>query len=169
MLYKAVAALFSAAVLVSAQAPTPFGTFGETLIYNPPVNRSILYPRITELLDGTLLATASQGGDNPPYFPVFASTDGGASWTHRSNLTDQVNGLGFAAQPALETLKDDLAGYKAGAVLASGNSWGPNSTNIDLYISTDAGYTWKFLSNVARGSHPGTDNGNPCIWEPKIL
>jgi hypothetical protein len=169
MLYKAVCALFGAAVLVSAQTPAPFSTFGENLIYQPPAGKSVLYPRVTEALDGTLLATVSEGGTNPPYFPVFASTDGGATWTHRSNFTDQVNGLGMSAQPALETLGFPLAGYPAGSILGSGNSWGPNSTNIDLYISTDVGYTWKFLSNVARGSGPSTQDGNPCIWEPKIL
>lgn len=83
-------------------------------------------------------------------------------------MTDQVNGLGMAAQPALAELPFAVGDFPAGTVLASGNSWGPKSTNIDLYASRDKGHTWTFVSNVARGTGPDTTNGNPCIWEPFI-
>ncbi len=146
----------------------PNGTFAQNVIFQPNSKHSVIYPRQTQLDDGTLLATAAYSGDSPPYFPIFASTDGGATWSWRSNMTDQVNGLGMNAQPALAVLPFAIGGYPAGTVLASGNSWGP-TTNIDLYASLDKGFTWKFVSNVARGSRPGTQNGNPCIWEPYIL
>jgi hypothetical protein len=158
--------------LVSGQnatcKPRPFGTFGENVIYWPNAENTIMYPRITELADGTILATAGLNS-NPAVFPIFSSSDGGASWEWISNMTDQVNGLGMTAQPALAELPFALGDFPAGTVLASGNSWGPASTNIDLYASTDKGKTWKFVSNVARGSAPSTENGNPCIWEPYIL
>jgi hypothetical protein len=148
--------------------PKPFGTYEENVIWMPPVTSTILYPRITELSDGTILATAGLNS-TPAVFPIFSSSDGGASWKWISNLTDQVNGLGMSAQPAIAELPWAVGDFPAGTVLASGNSWGPNSTNIDLYASTDKGHTWKFVSNVARGSGPSTRNGNPCIWEPWIL
>jgi hypothetical protein len=148
--------------------PRPFGTFGENVIWWPDVNHTIFYPRITELSDGTILATAGLDS-SPAVFPIFSSGDGGASWKWISNMTDQVNGLGMNAQPALAELPWAVGKFPAGTVLASGNSWGRNSTNIDLYASTDKGHTWKFVSNVARGSGPNTENGNPCIWEPYIL
>lgn len=152
--------------------PRPFGTFGENVIWWPDVNHTIFYPRITELSDGTILATAGLDS-SPAVFPIFSSSDGGASWKWISNMTDQVNGLGMNAQPALAELPWAVGKFPAGTVLASGNSWGRNSThnstNIDLYASTDKGHTWKFVSNVARGSGPSTENGNPCIWEPYIL
>jgi hypothetical protein len=88
-------------------------------------------------------------------------------------MTDQVNGLGMNAQPALAELTFAVGSFPAGTVLASGNSWSrsneANTTNIDLYASKDKGHTWEFVSNVARGSGPNTTNGNPCIWEPYIL
>lgn len=74
----------------------------------------------------------------------------------------------MAAQPALAELPFAVDGFPAGTVLASGNSWGPKSTNIDIYASKDKCYTWEFVSNVARGTGPDTTNGNPCIWEPFI-
>jgi hypothetical protein len=140
-----------------------------TVFFRPEKGKSISYPRLVELSDGTILTTVSYSGtiNGKPYFPVFASCDGGNTWSWRSNLTDQVNGLGMSAQPALSELPWDLGTFKKGTVLASGNSWG-NTTNIDLYASTDKGVTWKFVSNVARGSRPGTQDGNPCIWEPWI-
>jgi hypothetical protein len=127
-----------------------------------------MYPRITELSDGTILATAGLNS-TPAVFPVFSSADGGATWEWISNLTDQVNNLGMNAQPAIAELPWAVGEWPAGTVLASGNSWGRNSTNIDVYGSKDKGRTWKFISNVARGSGPSTQNGNPCIWEPYIL
>jgi len=158
--------------LASAQEakPTPQanGTFEENVIWMPPVTSTISYPRIAELSDGTILATAGLNS-TPGVFPIFSSADGGASWKWLSNLTDQVNGLGMNAQPAIAELPWAVGEWPAGTVLASGNSWGPNATNIDLYGSKDKGATWKFISNVARGSGPSTRNGNPCIWEPYIL
>lgn len=152
-----------------SKKPRPWSTFEQNVIFQPDSSHGVSYPRLTELSDGTILATAAYSGDQPPHFPIFASEDGGASWEWRSNLTDQVNGLGFGSQPALAELTFDLGSFKAGTVLASGNSAGANGTNIDLYASTDKGETWKFISNVARGSAPSTQNGNPCIWEPFIL
>ncbi|KAK6835023.1 neuraminidase [Apiospora arundinis] len=154
--------------------PEPFGLFGDNPIYWPDANHTMFYPRITELSDGTILATAGLNSSPMPVFPIFSSSDGGASWEWISNMTDQVNGLGMNAQPALAELTFDLSeSFPAGTVLASGNSWSPiggkNSTNIDLYASHDKGRTWKFVSNVARGGGPNTTNGTPCIWEPYIL
>ena len=160
----------------TTKAPQAYGTFGNNTIYFPDSKHTIFYPRITELSDGTILATAGLNS-TPPVFPIFSSSDGGASWKWISNMTDQVNGLGMNAQPALAELTFAVGAFPAGTVLASGNSWGggfagnmtKSSTNIDLYASLDKGYTWKFVSNVARGSGPDTTNGNPCIWEPYIL
>jgi len=167
-----VAGLAGLAGLATAQnstgKPQPFGTFADNPIYWPPSNLTISYPRITELSDGTILATAGLN-TVPAIFPIFSSSDGGASWNWISNMTDQVNGLGMNAQPALAELPWAVGDWPAGTVLASGNSWGRNSTNIDLYASKDKGKTWSFVSNVARGSGPSTKNGNPCIWEPFIL
>ncbi|KAH8170072.1 BNR/Asp-box repeat domain protein [Sarocladium implicatum] len=157
---------------VVAKHNTSCSTFANRIIYTPPDGTLLLYPRVTELSDGTILATIGWRGDSPadlPYFPVFASKDGGWTWKHISNITDQVNGLGMTAQPALAELPYAIGDYPKGTVLASGNSWSNSSTNIDLYASPDKGKTWEFVSNVARGGGPNTTNGADPIWEPFIL
>jgi hypothetical protein len=67
------------------------------------------------------------------------------------------------------TCVDDIGEFPKGTVLASGNSWGNKSTNIDLYASHDKGHSWKFVSKVATGGRPNTTNGADPIWEPFIL
>lgn len=143
----------------------PWGFFVNNTILETSGNVHATYPRYIELEDGTILATTALSN----YFPVFSSSDGGASWTYISNLTDQVNGLGFNAQPALTELTFDIGKYKKGTVLGTGNSWGNTSTNIDLYSSADKGRTWEFVSNIARGGRPNTTNGATPIWEPYLL
>jgi hypothetical protein len=162
-------AISAFAGLAAAQTckPRPGGTFAENVIYQPVGSNSVSYPRVAELSDGTILATIVLSGTG--VFPVFSSKDQGATWKWISNITDQVNGLGMSAQPAIYELPFQAGSWPAGTILASGNSWGRNSTNIDLYASPDKGATWKFVSKVATGSGPGTQNGNPCIWEPFIL
>jgi hypothetical protein len=67
-------------------------TFANRVIFTPTYGSRVSYPRVTELSDGTILATVGWRDPNAtrPYFPVFESKDGGASWKHISNLTDQV-------------------------------------------------------------------------------
>ncbi len=103
------------------------------------------------------------------YFPVFKSKDGGASWEWLSDITDQVNGWGFPAQPALAELTEPLGGFDAGTILASGNSWSGNGTRIDLYASTDGAKSWKFVSHIAEGGAPNTTNGATPVWEPYLM
>ncbi|SPO01879.1 related to BNR/Asp-box repeat domain protein [Cephalotrichum gorgonifer] len=159
----------STAVLARTCAPRPFGFFTNNTIYQPVEGESFTYPRFTELSDGTILATSSVSGHTPAYFPIFESTDGGASWEWVSDVKDTVNGWGFPAQPALAELTEPLGGYEAGTILASGNSWSENGTRIDLYASTDKARTWEFVSHIAEGGRPNTTNGATPIWEPYLL
>jgi len=147
----------------------PYSYFVNNTIYQTTGKESITYPRYTELADGTIIATSALGGHNPDYFPIFESKDGGASWKHISNLTDQVNGWGMSAQPALEVLSTPLGGFPTGTILGSGNSWSSNGTRIDLYASTDGARSWKFVSLIAEGGPPNTTNGATPVWEPKLL
>ncbi|KAK8080252.1 glycoside hydrolase family 93 protein [Apiospora hydei] len=119
--------------LSSRQKPEPWGFFTNNTIYQTTGRESITYPRYAALEDGTILATASLSGQGGPgYFPIFESTDGGASWEQVSNLTDTVNGWGLSAQPALTELTEEMGGFPAGTILGSGNSWSNNGTRIDL-------------------------------------
>ncbi|KAI0198222.1 glycoside hydrolase family 93 protein, partial [Astrocystis sublimbata] len=149
--------------------PQPWGFFVNNTILATSGRESVTYPRYVELQDGTIIATASFMGPGPAQFPIFRSEDGGASWTHISNLTDQVNGWGMSAQPALAELTEPVGDYDAGTILGAGNSWSNNGTRIDLYASRDGAKTWEFVSHVAEGGRPNTTNGATPIWEPYIL
>ncbi|KAK4186972.1 Sialidase [Podospora australis] len=153
--------------------PVPFSPFSRRIIYDPPAGSRASYPRQAELQDGTLLVTTTVMGDSffraNASFPVFESKDGGVTWDWISNITDQVNGWGMSAQPAIYELPEPLGGFEAGTILASGNSWSDNGTRIDLYASTDKARTWQFVSRVAEGGRPNTTNGATPIWEPFLL
>jgi hypothetical protein len=169
--------IFTSAVLLAhnvvaqscANEPKPWGFFTNNTIYQTTGPESITYPRFVELTDGTIIATASLSGHQPGYFPVFESKDGGANWDYISDLRDQVNGWGMSAQPALAELTEPMAGYPAGTILGTGNSWSNNGTRIDLYASKDRARTWEFVSHIAQGGRPNTTNGATPIWEPYLL
>ncbi|KUI72497.1 hypothetical protein VM1G_08012 [Cytospora mali] len=153
-------------------------TLDENLIYVPPTDYNdprVLYARTAELTlsDNVLLATWENYSPEPPlvYFPIYKSTDHGDTWEHISNVTDQVNGWGLRYQPFLYELPSDFGGYAAGTVLLAGNSIPTNlsNTQIDVYASTDGGYTWEFVSHVAAGGEAKPDNGLTPVWEPFIM
>lgn len=150
----------------------------DEVIYTPPSDYDtprVLYARTAELTHagGALLATWENYSPEPPlvYFPVYRSDDHGLTWAHVSNVTDQANGWGLRYQPFLYELPGDFAGYAAGTVLLAGNSIPADlsSTQIDLYASTDGGYSWEFVSHVAAGGEAEPDNGLTPVWEPFIL
>jgi hypothetical protein len=163
----------SAAALSVWAAPTsgakPWGFFTNNTILTTSGSASVSYPRFTELANGSILATTAYRGPNPPYFPIFRSDDGGASWEHVSDLHDQVTGIGFTAQPAITHLTFPLGGFPEGTILAGGNIFGPNFTRIDIYASTDGARSWEFVSNVVTGGRANTTNGATPVWEPKFL
>jgi hypothetical protein len=179
MLFRSI--LAGAAALAASVVATPaqpiqsrnitgqaFSTFNNNVIYQQ-TGKNALYARLTELADGTLLVACTLSGFSPQFFPVFSSQDGGLNWRWISNITDQVNGWGMPAQPALLELRESLAGYEPGAIFASGNSWSNSGTRIDLYVSTNKAQTWKFVSHIAQGGRPNTTNGATPVWEPLLM
>jgi len=155
---------------LTPRAPQPFSYFTNNTIFAVEgTNGTVNYPRFTECQDGTILATTAYRGPNPGYFPIFSSTDGGASWEHVSDLHDMVNGVGFGIQPAITHLDFAIGDYPAGTILAGGNIFGPNYTRIDMYASRDGAKTWEFVSHVAEGGKANTTNGATPVWEPKFL
>ncbi|KAL1862947.1 hypothetical protein Daus18300_008278 [Diaporthe australafricana] len=152
-------------------------TFDNNVIFVPPSDYTdprVLYARTTELTlsDNVLLATWENYSPEPPlvYFPIYKSVDHGVTWEHISNVTDDANGWGLRYQPFIYELPVDFGDYPAGTVLVSGNSIPTDlsETKIDVYASTDGGYTWEFVSNVATGGEALPNNGLTPIWEPFI-
>ncbi|GAB7352277.1 hypothetical protein MBLNU459_g2737t1 [Dothideomycetes sp. NU459] len=186
---RLLSALLSAVAFTSAAvaqfpnpAPPSGGTFTNVTIFTPPANYTIprtLYAR-TLLLDqacesdSVLLATWENylpNNDSFPYFPIYQSLDGGLTWSERSKVYDTVNGWGLRYQPFLYELPAAIGNFSAGTILLAGNSI-PNDlskTQIDLYASTDKGYTWSFVSHIASGGEAIPDNGLTPVWEPFLM
>lgn len=169
--------LASPVVSKNTTSVVPLIDFNKVL-YTPPSDYTdprVLYARTVELKHShnTLLATWENYSPEPPlvYFPIYRSTDHGASWTQLSNVTDQVNGWGLRYQPFLFELEEDFAGFEKGTVLLAGNSIPTDLslTQIDLYASRDSGLTWEFVSHVAAGGEAIPNNGLTPVWEPFIL
>ncbi|MCJ1473610.1 hypothetical protein MMC13_002261 [Lambiella insularis] len=151
-------------------------TISEVTVFAPPANYidpGTLYARSVLLTDGTLLATWENYSPQPPlvYFPIFRSTNGGESWSEIAKVTDQVNNWGLRYQPFLYELPEPIGGFGAGTVLLAGNSAPaiPSNTQIDLYASTDKGYTWTFVSHIASGGAAIPNNGQTPVWEPFLM
>lgn len=154
--------------------PSPL--FSNVAVFVPPADYNdprTLYARTAELPNGDLLATWENYSPEPPlvYFPIYLSKDGGESWKPISKVEDQVNGFGLRYQPFLYVLPTAFGAFSAGTVLLAGNSIPTllNTTHIDLYASTDNGYSWSFVSHIAAGGEAVPDNGLTPVWEPFLM
>ncbi|KAK2748240.1 hypothetical protein FQN55_004516 [Onygenales sp. PD_40] len=142
--------------------PPPFPESTNSTTHDPPVEFTswkVLCARSLQLPDDSLLMTWEHYSPEPPAvsFPVYKSTDGGASWTPFSNIQDTINGWGFRYNPVLFELPQDIGEYAAGTILAAGESLPADFSEawIDFYASTDGGVNWEFVSHVAYG--PGNN------------
>ena len=90
---------------------------------------------------GTILATWENYSSEPPYFPIYKSTDKGKTWSEISRVKDQVNGWGLRYQPQLFELPMPMGGFPEGTILLAGSAIPEDLsvTQIDLYASTDRG------------------------------
>jgi hypothetical protein len=135
-----------------------------------------MYPRLIRLAyagsqNGYLLATFEdyhEPGD--PVFPIYRSTNGGASWALFSQIDDTHHRpvWGLRYQPDLFELPRQIAGWPAGTILAAGNAIPRDlsRTELDLYASTNHGRTWSYISTIASGGQAVP--GQPAVWEPDL-
>jgi hypothetical protein len=157
--------------------PSAFSTFTNNTVFIPGSDYSswrTIYGRSLQLPDESLLVTWEDYPPEPPlvYFPIYRSTDGGATWSEYSRVQDTVNGWGLRYQPFLYQLESTWGDYEAGTILATGASVPADLSEayIDVYASSDLGLTWSFVSHIAYGAGPETTtNGNQAIWEPFFL
>ncbi|KAF1987165.1 glycoside hydrolase family 93 protein [Aulographum hederae CBS 113979] len=166
------------ASLISARGVSSSAVRGVT-VYSPPSSYKVprtLYAR-TLLLSkqnatgDVLLATWENYSEEPPYFPIYRSTDLGNTWSELSRVKDTVNGWGLRYQPFLYELPVPFGGFPAGTLLLAGSSIPEDLsiTQIDLYASTNKGANWTFVSHVARGGEAIPNNGETPVWEPFIM
>ncbi|KFY70376.1 hypothetical protein V499_09219 [Pseudogymnoascus sp. VKM F-103] len=178
-------ALAAAQFLLGVQAcvqpnpvPAAWSTFSNNLVFQPGSDYTswrTIYARSLQLPDWSLLMTWENYAPEPQtkaWFPIYRSTNGGATWSSYSVIRDTVNGWGLRYQPHLHLLKTEFAGFPAGTILAAGASVPSDLSEayIDLYASTNNGVSWTFVSHIAYGAGPETvSNGNDAIWEPFLL
>ncbi|OIW30416.1 neuraminidase [Coniochaeta ligniaria NRRL 30616] len=176
----AVAIAFSLQTLtdpVLAHSPAPFSDFTNNTVFYPPADYTswkTTYGRSLQLPDDSLLVTWENYPPEPPPadFPVFKSVDGGVTWVNYSVATDQVNNWGLRYQPHLYLLPQNFGGYAAGTILLAGASVPDDLSKawLDLYASTDGGYSWEFVSHMVYGPGPElASNGDAAVWEPFLL
>ncbi|RYP67757.1 hypothetical protein DL771_007090 [Monosporascus sp. 5C6A] len=168
----------------AAATPTPVevrqtATVTDLTIFSPPSNAGwvdprVLYARAVHLRSsGDLLATWENYSPEPPqvHFPIYRSSDGGASWREIGRVRDTVNGWGLRYQPFLYELPSRIGRFPAGTLLLAGNSIPTDlsKTKIDVYASTDGGVNWSFVSSVASGGEARPNNGLTPVWEPFLM
>ncbi|KAI1617367.1 hypothetical protein EDD36DRAFT_162204 [Exophiala viscosa] len=178
--------LFSLPLFFTSTAATPVWQndstaaityFNNNTVFQSPPNYTVpgtLYARTVQLPDLSLLATWENYSPEPPpvYFPIFRSTDYGASWAELSRVQDTSgNNYGLRYQPFLYVLPHDWSNWKAGTIFLAGSSIPTdlNSTDIQLYVSTDSGLSWSFVSSIAKGGEAVPDNGLTPVWEPFLM
>ncbi|KAF5662339.1 hypothetical protein FCIRC_11558 [Fusarium circinatum] len=165
------------AASVTPRAANPWTNFNDNAVFMPKKEATswrTLYGRTVQLPDNSLLLSWEDYSPDTKltYFPIYKSTDGGASYQSFSRVDDQVNGWGNWYQPFLYSLPQDIGGYKKGTILLAGVSTPRNLTQayIDLYASTNQGKDWKFVSHIVYGPGPETvSQGDRAVWEPFLM
>lgn len=141
------------------------------------VRYGTLYPHAIQLqyqnnraYNGRMYATFEKYTVEPFTFPVFESTDSGASWTRLPDITDEVNGWGLKQEPHLFELPQDIGSLEKGTIIMIGNSEpaDDSKTKIDMYKSTDLCRSWTFVSSVASGGKAAMGTAS-AIWEPWLI
>lgn len=167
------------AIVIFLMMMSSASAFGPSTLYTSPntdPSPGTLYPRALTLkysgsYNGRMLATFEHYVSGTPSFPIYQSTDGGVTWTHLSEVTDQVNGWGLRYQPFLYELPQAIGNMPAGTLLIAGNSIPSNlaTTKLDMYKSTDHGVTWTFVSTQATGGKADPSGAYDPVWEPFLL
>ncbi|KAK8125414.1 BNR/Asp-box repeat domain-containing protein [Apiospora kogelbergensis] len=168
----ALAASSSLSSLVGA-VPT---ALANVTLFTPPSDYTdprVLYARAVQLPNNDLLATWENYSPEPPpvYFPIYRSTDSGATWAEIARVQDAALGVGLRYQPQLYVLPEAVGDFAAGTLLLAGSAIPTDlsSTMLELYASADQGLTWEFVSHVASGGRAVPDNGLTPVWEPFLL
>src|SRR4051794_1317668 len=177
----AAAGLLAAALVANPATPATAAPPGN-VFYSPNLatypNADASYPRAIRLdhdtnSGRTILATFAQRNESgPSNFPIFRSTDGGATFGANpiSTITSHTAGWDLGA-PVIYEVPRTASGLNQGDLLAAGTAWDEGNftaQKIEVFKSTDHGVTWQYLSNCTQTSGlPNTIGAG--IWEPWFL
>ncbi|KAH8651956.1 hypothetical protein BGZ60DRAFT_330175, partial [Tricladium varicosporioides] len=151
--------------------------FNNVTVYTAPAdwkNRGTLYGRVVLLNqnceeDNVLLSTWTVNSPNKTYLPIYKSLDFGRTWNPLSKVYFKTSGYTAIAQPFLYELAETFGDYPAGTILVSGNTFSKSGTAIELHASLDKGQTFEYVSTIATGGAPSTNDKGTSIWEPFLL
>ena len=126
--------------------------------------------------DGALLLAFEEDGMGG--VPLYESRDDGRSWRLLRHVTDTTHAgdrrWQLRWQPNLVEL-DRAAGLLApGTLLLSANATRSDARgrvveeHLQVYASSDAGRSWRYVSDIVDGAGRPEDPGNGGVWEPDI-
>jgi hypothetical protein len=170
---------FAAVLAMTAAAAFPVGLAvadSGTVLYEPNATTNpdemASYEHAIRLqhsgdANGTILATFErQGtGTNPgPGWPIYRSTDDGASFQKIAHVAPAGFPTGNALQPNLLELAQPVAGYPAGTLLLAAETGAGSTLAMQVYRSTDHGVTWQYASDIELYT-----GGANRPWEPFLI
>jgi len=159
-------------ILTSALIPSTAGAYGPSVMYTPPAGApapGALYARAMQASNGKMYATFEQYTTGVSVFPIYESTNNGQTWTKVGDVKDTHKGVGMRWEPHLYELPQAIGSMPAGTLLCAGLvlPYDKSFCEIDLYMSTDSGRSWTYVSTVAEGKV--ATPGNDPVWEPFLL
>lgn len=185
---------------VQVAAAPGFGTTGHGNSFISPRSIELKYQTGENAkYNGYLITTAEYGvaqelenhsGVLQNIFPIYVSADGGRTWDRNKAADGAVDDTtfddiidlnpdnwdgktgGMLNCPQLYELPGALGDLPAGTLVCAGDvgaadlSW----SAMDFYVSTDAGHTWQFKSQLAPGGEDSRNQmGYDPVWEPFFL
>ena len=126
--------------------------------------------------NGRLLMAFEQ--DGMAGIPLWESRDGGDHWRALMNITDQSHAgdphWQLRWQPHITELARAAGDLPVGTLLLSANATGDDAKgrlineDLQLYVSTDGGKTWRYRSSIIKGGGNPSDKDNRGVWESNV-
>jgi hypothetical protein len=126
--------------------------------------------------NGRLLMAFEQ--DGMAGIPLWESRDGGDHWHSLMNVTDQSHAgdprWQLRWQPHITELARAAGDLPVGTLLLSANATGDDAKgrlineDLQLYVSTDGGKTWRYRSSIIKGGGNPSDKDNRGVWESNV-
>jgi hypothetical protein len=161
-----------ALILTAVLIPSSVRAYGPSVMYTPPAGApapGALYARAMQASNGKMYATFEQYTTGVSVFPIYESTNNGQDWTKVGDVKDTHKGVGMRWEPYLYELPQTIGSMAAGTLLCAGLvlPYDRSFCEIDLYMSTDSGRNWTYVSTIAEGKV--ATPGNDPVWEPFLL